>query len=193
MKKTKKIAVVLSVLLVVVLGVVLLVATNKESIILSDNQRYVYAYITSIQGNEITYMEVEEDVITALLEESKEEKNEESTEKNQEDDDSRNSSGEKSTEKTERGKENGANMSEKPDMSNMPSDGEKPDMNNKQSSDIGGITSTVTMYIPVGTTVHTAADVSTTFSRLVSGDLVKILVETNDTEEDVILEIWMLQ
>lgn len=62
-----------------------------------------------------------------------------------------------------------------------------------QMGGFGNATTTVTTYIPVGVTVHTATDVSTTFSRLASGDLVKILVETNEAEEDVILEIWMLQ
>ncbi len=54
------------------------------------------------------------------------------------------------------------------------------------------VTSTVTVYIPVGVTVHTAADIATTFSRLASGDLIKMLVETNESGKDVIEEIWML-
>ena len=57
----------------------------------------------------------------------------------------------------------------------------------------GRMSETVTTYIPVGVTVHTAADVSTTFSRLVSGDLIKMLVEKNEADADVIEEIWMLQ
>ncbi len=55
------------------------------------------------------------------------------------------------------------------------------------------ITSAVTVYIPVGITVHTAADVATTFSRLASGDLIKMLVETSEEGKDIIEEIWMLQ
>ena len=55
-----------------------------------------------------------------------------------------------------------------------------------------GGTSTVTTYIPVGVTVHTASDNETTFSRLAAGDLLKILVENDDDGEQVIVEIWML-
>ena len=32
---------------------------------LADNQKYVYAYVTSIEGNELTYMEVDESVVEA--------------------------------------------------------------------------------------------------------------------------------
>jgi hypothetical protein len=52
---------------------------------------------------------------------------------------------------------------------------------------------TVTTLIPVGVTVHTASDTETTFSRLAAGDLLKILVETDISGNDVIEEIWMLQ
>lgn len=34
---------------------------------LADNQKYVYAYVTSIEGNELTYMEVDESVVEAYL------------------------------------------------------------------------------------------------------------------------------
>ena len=108
-----------------------------------------------------------------------------------------------------------------PDMSNFPGGGEMPDMSNfpsggqggfgrnesseknedsKESAErennrmqFGSMSETVTTYIPVGVTVHTAADVSTTFSRLASGDMVKMLVEHNEAEDEIIEEIWMLQ
>lgn len=38
---------------------------DKET--LADNQKYVYAYVTSIEGNELTYMEVDESVVEAYL------------------------------------------------------------------------------------------------------------------------------
>ena len=34
---------------------------------LADNQKYVYAYVTSIEGNDLTYMEVDESVVEAYL------------------------------------------------------------------------------------------------------------------------------
>ena len=52
---------------------------------------------------------------------------------------------------------------------------------------------TVTTMIPVGVTVHTTSDTTTTFSCLAAGDLLKILVETDTDGNEVIEEIWMLQ
>lgn len=52
---------------------------------------------------------------------------------------------------------------------------------------------TVTTMIHVGVTVHTTSDTTTTFSRLASGDLLKILVETDSDGNEIIEEIWMLQ
>lgn len=202
MKKKKILAVVLGAVLVVALCCgVALVAGNSEELLLKENQRYVYAYITSIQGNEITYMEMEESVVTAMLEED--------TETEEENDQSADTNAEMG-EMPEMGSM--PEMGEMPNMSNMSENGEntqrgqesgrggagRQESGNREKSDdnqmqFGGMTTTVTTYVPVGVTVHTAADVSTTFSRLASGDLVKILVESNDAQEDVILEIWMLQ
>ena len=82
---------------------------------------------------------------------------------------------------------------ERPDMGSF--GGGMPDMGSFGGGEIAdiGTTSSVTAYIPVGVTVHTAADVSTTFSRLAGGDLIKMLVETNQDGKDIIEEIWMLQ
>ena len=49
-----------------------------------------------------------------------------------------------------------------------------------------------TATIPVGTEVVTKLGTVTTFSRLASGDVMKILVD-NTGEEDVILKIWILE
>ncbi len=46
--------------------------------------------------------------------------------------------------------------------------------------------------IPVGTEVVTKLGTVTTFSRLASGDVMKILVDNAD-EEDVVLKIWILE
>ena len=48
---------------------------------------------------------------------------------------------------------------------------------------------TVTTMIHVGVTVHTTSDTTTTFSRLASGDLLKILVETDSDGNEIIEEI----
>lgn len=49
------------------------------------------------------------------------------------------------------------------------------------------------MLIPVGTAVTTQFGTTTTFSRLAAGDMVKILLEKNENNEDVIVGIWMIQ
>ena len=151
---------------------------RSEEILLKENQRYVYAYITSIQGNEITYMEVEESLIASLTE-SEDNVSEEKEVK-------RNSESEADQDESGRFQDRG-NM---PDMSNMPDRGDNSD---REEVQFGRMSETVTTYIPVGVTVHTAADISTTFSRLASGDLIKMLVEKNEADSDVIEEIWMLQ
>ena len=52
---------------------------------------------------------------------------------------------------------------------------------------------TVTSLLLVGVTVHTTSETTITFSRLASGDLLKILVETDSDGNEIIEEIWMLQ
>ena len=44
----------------------------------------------------------------------------------------------------------------------------------------------VTTLIPVSTVVHTTAGTETTFQRLL-----KLLIETSEDGEEVIIEIWM--
>ena len=222
MKKKKIIIVLFCVLLAAVtcIGAAFVIG-SKEEIALKENQRYVYAYVTSIQGNEITYMEIDESVVTSMLEPEteanveKEEDEEKNGKQNAGSFPSRN-------EMPDMGNFPGGNGM--PDMSNFPGGGEMPDMSGfqgrgeSQSSSgrpdrgngsqqgssrgnsffgsqmqFGSMTETVTTYIPVGVVVHTAADVPTTFSRLASGDLIKILVESNDEAKDIIEEIWMLQ
>ena len=148
---------------------------DAETTALADNQRIAYAYVTDIEGNEITYVEVDESVVTAALETDDTEKTEDAD----------------STEASFGG--------EAPSMGEAPS-GDAPsgemsgaDGSDKNSMNFGTSTETITATIPVGVTVHTAADTETTFSRLASGDILKILLETDTDGNEVIVEIWMLQ
>lgn len=218
MKKKKIAGIVLGILLAAGLcwGIIFIMQGSEE-VSLKENQKYIYGYVTSIQGNEMTYMEIEETVIETMMETEKESTEKESTEKE--------SAEKESIEKEDRVSEteeasNGGRGTmgsmpsggERSDMRSMPSGGEMPNMENMPSggempnsgemSDRGNvqreglemeITSAVTVYIPVGITVHTAADVATTFSRLASDDLIKMLVETSEEGKDIIEEIWMLQ
>ena len=174
---------------------------------LADNQKYVYAYVTSIEGNELTYMEVDESVVEAYLASSTED-----------------------TENTEKGGD-GSGAPGGSDGSGAPGDGsgapgrmsqgtsgtndstemsdgmtqeENGDMPGDATSDgtgsngggapggNGGMSGkSVTTLIPVSTVVHTTAGTETTFQRLVAGDLLKLLIETSEDGEEVIIEIWM--
>ena len=174
---------------------------------LADNQKYVYAYVTSIEGNELTYMEVDESVMEAYLASSTED-----------------------TENTEKGGD-GSGAPGGSDGSGAPGDGsgapgrmsqgtsgtndstemsdgmtqeENGDMPGDATSDgtgsngggapggNGGMSGkSVTTLIPVSTVVHTTAGTETTFQRLAAGDLLKLLIVTSEDGEEVIVEIWM--
>ena len=174
---------------------------------LADNQKYVYAYVTSIEGNELTYMEVDESVVEAYLASSTED-----------------------TENTEKGGD-GSGAPGGSDGSGAPGDGsgapgrmsqgtsgtndstemsdgmtqeENGDMPGDATSDgtgsngggapggTGGMSGkSVTTLIPVSTVVHTTAGTETTFQRLAAGDLLKLLIVTSEDGEEVIVEIWM--
>lgn len=68
----KKVTVIVVILIVIILigaGVMWRMRrTEAEGSSLGDNQKYVYAYVSSIEGNEITYMEVDESVAKAAEE-----------------------------------------------------------------------------------------------------------------------------
>ena len=174
---------------------------------LADNQKYVYAYVTSIEGNELTYMEVDESVVEAYLASSTEDT--ENTEKGGDgsgapggsdgagapEDGSgapgrmpQGTSGTDAGTETSDGQPQGEN-------DGMPGDtaldgtekngGEAPGGNGGMSGE------SVTTLIPVSTVVHTTAGTETTFQRLAAGDLLKLLIETSEDGEEVIIEIWM--
>lgn len=146
---------------------------DGDEIHLAENQSYVYAYISQIKGNEITYSVLDESVVTAYLEQQETSDNEEEnlTEEKQDDNDN-----------ADRGEMPSGDFSgEMPDRGEVPAQGE-----NMMS------TEQITTLIPVGVTVHTQADTETTFQRLASGDMIKMIVETNEEGEEVITEIWML-
>lgn len=228
----KKVVIIVACLLVVVLIAACVMwkmgGVEAESA-LGDNQKYVYAYVSSIEGNEVTYMEVDESVAKAAEERSKEKAEAEddagsdSTGQSDNNDGGTDSAGQsdKSGGTDSDGDKSG--MGTPPGMDGSSGGGQTPpDMSNSVSTDTdsteqsgqnqtppdmdstempqgapGGMSDmtgeTVTTMIPVGVTVHTTSDTTTTFSRLATGDLLKILVETDTDGNEVIEEIWMLQ
>ena len=174
---------------------------------LADNQKYVYAYVTSIEGNELTYMEVDESVVEAYLASSTEDT--ENTEKGR--DGSGAPGGSDGSGAPGDGSGAPGRMSQGPSGTNdstemsdgMPQE-ENGDMPGDATSDgtgsngeeapggNGGMSGeSVTTLIPVSTVVHTTAGTETTFQRLAAGDLLKLLIVTSEDGEEVIIEIWM--
>lgn len=218
----KKVTIVVVIVLVIVLiaaCVMWRIGGVETESALGDHQKYVYAYVSSIEGNEVTYMEVDESVAKAAEERAKEKAKAEdgagsdSTGQGDKSDGGTDSAGQ--SDKNDGGTDS-AGQSDK--SGGTGSDGDKsgmgtppgidgssgggqtpPDMDSTEMpqgapggmSDMTG--ETVTTMIPVGVTVHTTSDTTTTFSRLASGDLLKILVETDTDGNEVIEEIWMLQ
>ena len=199
---------------------------------LADNQKYVYAYVTSIEGNELTYMEVDESVVEAYLASSTEDT--ENAEKGGDGSgvpEGSDGSGAPGGSDTAGAPEDGSGAPGGSDGSGAPGDGsgapgrmsqgtsgtndstvmsygmpqeENGDMPGDATSDgtgsngggapggNGGMSGkSVTTLIPVSTVVHTTAGTETTFQRLAAGDLLKLLIETSEDGEEVIVEIWM--
>ena len=172
---------------------------------LADNQKYVYAYVTSIEGNELTYMEVDESVVEAYLASSTED-----TENTEKGGDGSGAPGD-STEASGDGSGAPGRMSQGTsgtDANTETSDGQPQGENGGMPGDTaldgtekngeeapggnGGMSGkSVTTLIPVSTVVHTTAGTETTFQRLAAGDLLKLLIVTSEDGEEVIVEIWM--
>lgn len=218
----KKVTIVVVIVLVIVLiaaCVMWRIGGVETESALGDHQKYVYAYVSSIEGNEVTYMEVDELVAKAAEERAKEKAKAEdgagsdSTGQGDKSDGGTDSAGQ--SDKNDGGTdsagqsdksggtgsdEDKSGMGTPPDMDGSSGgDQTPPDMDSTEMpqgapggmSDMTG--ETVTTMIPVGVTVHTTSDTTTTFSRLASGDLLKILVETDSDGNEIIEEIWMLQ
>jgi hypothetical protein len=218
----KKVTIVVVIVLVIVLiaaCVMWRIGGVETESALGDHQKYVYAYVSSIEGNEVTYMEVDESVAKAAEERAKEkakaedgagsdstgqgDKNDGGTDsagQSDKNDGGTDSAGQSDKSGGTGSDEDKSGMGTLPDMDGSSGgDQTPPDMDSTEMpqgapggmSDMTG--ETVTTMIPVGVTVHTTSDTTTTFSRLASGDLLKILVETDSDGNEVIEEIWMLQ
>ena len=166
----KKVTIVVVIVLVIVLiaaCVMWRIGGVETESALGDHQKYVYAYVSSIEGNEVTYMEVDESVAKAAEERAKE--------------------------KTKAEDGAGSDSTEQSGQMQMPPDMDSTEMPQGAPGGMSDMTGeTVTTMIPVGVTVHTTSDTTTTFSRLASGDLLKILVETDSDGNEVIEEIWKI-
>ena len=169
---------------------------------LADNQKYVYAYVTSIEGNELTYMEVDESVVEAYLASSTEDT--ENTEKGRDgsgapggsDGSGAPGDGSGAPGRMSQGTSGTNDSTEMSDGMPQEENGDMPDGTGSNGEEApggnGGMSGeSVTTLIPVSTVVHTTAGTETTFQRLAAGDLLKLLIVTSEDGEEVIIEIWM--
>ena len=107
-----------------------------------------------------------------------------------------------------------SNIGEMPEMEMMPSANEMPDRNNADKTGRSGVQqfpveaddiqkdiimtyietdATGQMQIPVGTEVETKLGTITTFSRLSSGDIIKMLLQRDNNGNKTLMKIWIVE
>ena len=170
---------------------------------LEEGQEYAYAKITSILGNEMTYVELEAQAVYFNDLREKDGANE-------------NASGAKRDMAGQR--EERVSDGEKTsdgDMQNMPAAGAMPansaaaragrsGVQKNSAQDKTDYTQAAVMtysetdvtgqiQIPVGTEVETKLGTITTFSRLSNGDIIKILLQKDDTGSSELMKIWIVE
>ena len=215
-KKTKKYKIIISVVLAVALfGTVWYVgwgrnmlaqtaANTTVEIKKSAGQEVVIAQITSIKGNEISYV-VAEEVITEEVqssEDTKVETKEESAQSQRPQ--SQGAQGERpSRGEGERPSFDGGEMPSwgGQGRGEMPSRGQQGSSSASSRSETNQFTydnktyrigsESITTYIPVGTDVTTKLGTVTTFSRLAADDYVALVIE-KDGDEEVIAAVYII-
>lgn len=159
-------------------------ATDISSVKLKSSQKIVIGKITEIAGNEMTYTILKKASAKSSSSDQSKNSNSVNAPGNPPDangmQDQQNSNFDSST---------GSDSSKSKSTSKS-----KSNTNSKKKS-MTMYTSTnksATMTIPVGTDVITSLGNKTTFSRLSNGDVIKMIVETDQDGNKVIVGIWMV-
>lgn len=172
-------------------------ADENNEPVLEEGQEYAYAKITSILGNEMTYVELEAQTVDFNDLREKDGANE-------------NASGAKrdmAGQREERVSDG--------DMQNIPAAGAMPansaaaragrsGVQKNSAQDKTDYTQAAVMtysetdvtgqiQIPVGTEVETKLGTVTTFSRLSNGDIIKMLLQKDDTGSNELMKIWIVE
>lgn len=218
-KKTKRICIIFMLFFLVgvfvFFGLCSYFSRNKkaeEEIKVGKNQTLLQVQINEIQGNEITFQEVEEQTA-----EDKKPVGDTTTTDDEQKKDQTSSDTTKQQEQSGQAPDNkgaGQEMPEMPGNGEMPhmpqgensgdterkeastenktdrEENKKNDSDERKSYQVKG--EEKSMFIPVGTTVTTQLGKQTTFSRLSAGDIVKLLIETTSEGEEVIVGGWMV-
>ncbi len=194
-------------------------ADESEEPVLEEGQEYTYAKITSLLGNEMEYIIVEAHTIDFADSDEKSNRRKENgfgqnpgggkrgqTTQNEE----MSSAGEMPDMR------NMPMAGEMPDMGNTPTAGKMPAKDKGEGTNRSGIQKSSTgdntantqnatimtytetdvtgqMQIPVGTEVETKLGTITTFSRLSSGDIIKMLLQKDDTGKKALMKIWIIE
>ena len=216
MKKKTKVAIIITILVLASVGCTItgiMIWKNKRDVpkeTLGKNQSYVYGQIESIAGN---------DMKLALAEEVTEERtnrkwgnfesrpNKDSDSKGSQGffDPSQMQGGEAPDGQMPGGQMPGGQMPEGQMPEGQMPGGQRPGDNsssNSKDSDSSKDSTTVTTYkltgekaeymIPVKTSVTTQLGAVTTFSRLATGDYVKLLLDKDENGNDIIVQIWIV-
>ena len=209
----KKIVIMLSVMALMTSGCGKESEAETEEITVEENQELKYAMVTQIDGNEITYTEIDEAMVQQVEASDTDTKQEEKQQSSEGEDGQQmeKPSGERpQMPEGEDGEMPQMPEGEDGEMPQMPEgeDGEIPQMlegedgedgqqmeeaSGEKADKRGGFSGeTVTVQIPVGVTVHTSMGTDTTFSRIEAGDMLKILFEEDEDGNMTIVEIWMM-
>lgn len=181
-------------------------ATDISSIELKSNQKIAIGKITEIAGNEMTYTILKKvSAKSSSSDQSKSGNSGNAPDQSSNSNDSSNagntpdqsSSSNDSGSSDTNGSSNGSGG-----MPAMQNDSSKSKSTSKSKSNTNSKKKSMTMYtstnksatmtIPVGTDVITSLGNKTTFSRLSNGDVIKMIVETDQDGNKVIVGIWMV-
>ena len=189
-------------------------ATDISSVELKSNQKIVIGKITEIAGNEMTYTILKKaSAKSSSSDQSKNSNSGNAPDQNGNGNDSSNAGNTPDRSSSSNDSSNSGNASDQGSNDNDSSNGSggMPAMQNGSSKSKSTLKSksntnskkkgmtmytstnkSATMTIPVGTDVITSLGNKTTFSRLSNGDVIKMIVETDQDGNKVIVGIWMV-
>lgn len=175
-------------------------ATDISSVELKSNQKIVIGKITEIAGNEMTYT-----ILKKVSAKSRSSDQSKSGNSGNAPDQSSNSNDSSNAGNTPGNPPDANGMQDQQNStsdSSTGSDSSKSKSTSKSKSNTNSKKKGMTMYtstnksatmtIPVGTDVITSLGNKTTFSRLSNGDVIKMIVETDQDGNKVIVGIWMV-
>ena len=194
-------------------------ADESEEPVLEEGQEYAYAKITSLLGNEMEYIIVEAHTIDFADSDEKSNRRKENSfgENASGGKRGQTTQNEEMSSVGEMPDMRDMPMAgEMPDIENMPTAGEMPDRDKGERTNRSGIQKSSTgdnttntqnatimtyvetdvtgqMQIPVGTEVETKLGTITTFSRLSNGDIIKMLLQKDDTGKKALMKIWIIE